>query len=78
MNLYISPGKFFALFIELNLVFGCKPFFSIKTCEGETIIDIPYIRIIYTPYRILKAASDNTHETRIDKSDTSFTRASEN
>ena len=46
-------GKF-ALFIERSVTYTRRPLFSIYSCNGEYIIDMPYMQIIVTPYTILK------------------------
>lgn len=37
-------------------------FFSINSCKREIIIDIPYIRIIYTPRRVLRTHRVNKEQ----------------
>ncbi len=54
MFFYVSFGKKFALFIEGSAAYGCKPFLSIYGCNGEYIIDMPYVQVIVTPYAVLK------------------------
>jgi hypothetical protein len=48
MMTYIKLGKVRALFIEIKKDFGTKPFFQKNTFHHETIVDIPYVQIIYT------------------------------
>lgn len=55
MSLYIKYKTLFALYIEFTVQFALTPFFRIKTCKGETIIDIPYGQIIFTPGNKLRS-----------------------
>lgn len=48
---YIKLGKTRGLCIEINKNFGMTPFWRINSLQGETIIDIPYVQIIYTSGR---------------------------
>ena len=48
MITYIKLGKIRGISIELKKDFGLKPFFRKNTFHHETIVDIPYIQIIYT------------------------------
>lgn len=52
---YIKCGKLFAVHVEFAKELGARPYFSLITCKGESIIDIPYGRIIITPGKILRA-----------------------
>lgn len=45
---YIKLGKIRAMSVELNRDLGLKPFFEKNSFHHETIIDIPYVQIIYT------------------------------
>ncbi|MCD8570661.1 MAG: hypothetical protein LRY76_03890 [Alphaproteobacteria bacterium] len=55
MKLHVRIAELFAVYGEWRKEYGRKPFFSIHACNGETIIDIPYGQIIFTPRRILLA-----------------------
>lgn len=59
MALYVQLRNVFAIHIEWNIEFGYKPYLSIHNHRGETVIDIPCIRIILTPGKILKAERTN-------------------
>ncbi len=48
MIIYIKLGKVRGLSIELNGSLGSRPFFQKNTFHYETIVDIPYVQIIYT------------------------------
>lgn len=49
MLIYLKLGKVRGLTIEIRKDFGRKPFFVKKSCDFETIIDIPYTQFVYTP-----------------------------
>jgi hypothetical protein len=59
MFAYVKYGKHFALYAELSLAFGVRPFFGFNTCNGETILDIPYGQIILTGGARLKAETES-------------------
>ena len=48
MMTYIKLGKIRGISIELNRELGSRPFFQKNTFHHETILDIPYVQIIYT------------------------------
>ena len=54
MDLYYRLGKIFALHVEISKELGTSPFFRFYTCKGETILDIPYIQVIFTGSHSLK------------------------
>ncbi|MCK6418356.1 MAG: hypothetical protein L6Q57_05380 [Alphaproteobacteria bacterium] len=54
MDIYIRGGQFFALYLEICRDFGSRPFFRLETCDKETIIQLPYAQIIWTPGACLK------------------------
>jgi hypothetical protein len=49
MFAYVKYGKRFAVFAELSRSLGARPFFALNTCNGETILNIPYGQVILTP-----------------------------
>ncbi len=51
MITYIKLGKVRGLSIEMNQNLGRNPFFKKNSFDYETIIDIPYIQIMYTSER---------------------------
>lgn len=55
MVAYFKCGKHFAVHCELSRELGFMPFFGLNTCNGETIVDIPFGRIILTPRKKLLA-----------------------
>jgi hypothetical protein len=57
MKLYVRYKYIGAAYIELNKEFGAAPLYGINSCNGETIIDIPYGQIILTPPAVLKRNS---------------------
>lgn len=48
MTYYIKLGRIRGISIELNRELGSRPFFQKNTFHHETILDIPYVQIIYT------------------------------
>ncbi len=61
MFAYGKCGKYFAVYIEFSKELGIKPFFEFYTCNGETILDMPYGQIIITPQKILAAETEGRH-----------------
>ena len=59
MFAYVKYGKHFALYAELSKELGARPFFEFNTCNGETIIDIPYGQLILTSGKKLKAEAES-------------------
>lgn len=51
MITYLKLGKVRGLSIEMNQDLGGRPFFQKNSFHYETIIDIPYIQIMYTSER---------------------------
>lgn len=49
MFAYLKCGKSAAIYFELSKNLGKHPIFSINSCNEETIINIPYGQIIFTP-----------------------------
>lgn len=49
MTVYWKCANFFAIYIECARAFGIKPLLGINSFNKETIFDIPYGRIIFTP-----------------------------
>lgn len=48
MNLYYRFKNHFAVYLEFKKDFGLQPWMKINTCNGETILDIPYGQVIFT------------------------------
>jgi len=71
MLIYIKLGKVRGLAVEIQKEFGRKPFFLKKSFDTETIIDIPYTQLVYTPsnwYPIRKASNGNNKTGQASKS----------
>jgi hypothetical protein len=49
MIIFLPLGNNRSMSVELRHDFGASPFFEKKSFHIETIIDIPYAQIIYTP-----------------------------
>lgn len=64
MFAYFKYEKRFAVYAELSYALGLRPFFEINTCNGETIVNIPYGQIILTPAERLMAETESHNETR--------------
>ncbi|HRQ61328.1 MAG TPA: hypothetical protein PLO23_07460 [Alphaproteobacteria bacterium] len=60
MRLYIKVKSLFAIHAEWKWGYEFTPIFSIHACNGETIIDIPYGQIIFTPRRVLRLETTKT------------------
>ncbi len=52
--LYIKIGVRFALHVDADRRYGLIPPLSFKSCKSETILDIPYTRIIFTSAKRLR------------------------
>jgi len=59
MFAYAKYGKRFAVYAEFSVELGGRPFFELNTCNGETIVNIPYGQIILTPGDILRAETES-------------------
>jgi len=59
MTTYLTYGRFFIIYIELNLKFSIYPIFSIEKWKKETLIHFPYTKIIYTPHNCLNGTQKN-------------------
>jgi hypothetical protein len=55
MMSYIRIGKLCAFHTEWALAFTVYPLLSWHDCNGETIIDLPFCRVIFTPGHKLQA-----------------------
>lgn len=64
MNLYVAPCGLFAVFIEISGGLGARPAWSVKNCNGEVVIDAPYMQVIWTPGRKLKTAQGPGYDPR--------------
>lgn len=58
--IYLHLCRLGAIYVEWSRHHSLLPLFEKNICNGETIIDIPYCRVILTPERLL----DNTHDTK--------------
>lgn len=63
MTIYLTCGRVFALYIEINYKLGRYPCFSSKKHNTETIIQLPFTTIIFTPHHKLIGRTDNKNET---------------
>lgn len=70
--LYLQFAGRFALWLEWSKEYSFKPLLRISPYKGETIIDIPYCRIIWTPGKVL-----DTENTKDEQRAGNFFRASE-
>ncbi len=62
MFAYVKYGKRFAVYAEASKELGIRPVFRLNTCNGETILNFPYVQVILTPGRKLKAGLENDGE----------------
>lgn len=70
MRIYIRCGAWFAAWLECSPEFGLLPLFAIDSCNGETILDIPYARLILTPRQRLLAERQIRDDERRDETET--------
>jgi hypothetical protein len=61
MIFYIKLGVFCAASVEISRVLSAKPLIAKQCHKDETIIDLPFCRIIYTPRRRLAQEKDADH-----------------
>lgn len=54
MEFYLLCPRVCAIHIDVRTEYKDGIFFDINSCNKETIIDIPYIRLIYTSGRLLR------------------------
>lgn len=59
MFAYCKYGKYFAVYAELSKGLGSRPAFRLNTCNGETILNLPYAQVILTPGWKLRAETEN-------------------
>ncbi len=84
MMFYFCFGKAFAMSVEFNKEFGATPLLHKNTCKGETILDIPFGQIIYTPPNVLavknglNGTDTDTNETGTPSIHASSARTAEN
>lgn len=67
MFAYVKYGKSFAVYAELSKELGSRPLFRLNTCNGETILNVPYVQVILTPGRKLKAGTKSHDGEKQDK-----------
>ena len=48
MIIYLKLGKVRGVSIEVNKKFGVKPLYKTTKHHCETVVDMPYIQLIYT------------------------------
>lgn len=73
MIAYIRCRKIFAIYLEFSRAWGPRPFFRLKTCNGESIMDIPYGQIIITPGKILRSGNRVDWNEKRDRNTAAFT-----
>jgi hypothetical protein len=56
--IYLHFCRLGAIYVEWSRHHSPLPLFEKNICNGETIIDIPYCRVILTPERLLEIAHD--------------------
>lgn len=63
MTIYLTCLGAFALYIEINYKLGKYPCFTSKKHKTETIIQLPFTTIIFTPRHKLIGRTENKNET---------------
>lgn len=62
MMTYIRLPGLFALHVECCREMSAEPLFSRNSCNGETIFDMPYCRVVWTPeWRLRNKKVEDTH-----------------
>jgi hypothetical protein len=56
--IYLPLCRLGAIYVEWSRHHSPLPLFEKNSCNGETIIDIPYCRVIFTPERLLGSTHD--------------------
>ncbi len=62
MLIYISVGRICAASIEMSMTLSAKPLIAKQRYKNETIIDLPFCRIIFTPTKRLGTEKDITFD----------------
>lgn len=60
MIFFFKLGTIRAISLEINFDFGFAPIFRKTSYGSETVVDMPYVQVIYTP-SILKREKDCEH-----------------
>ncbi len=60
---YVKIGNSFAMLVDVDRRYGFSPAASFKSCNGETIVDIPFIRIILTGRKRLHGEREDVQGT---------------
>jgi hypothetical protein len=60
--IYLRFCRLGAIYVEWSRHLTAWPFFEKNTCYGETIFDIPYCRVIWTPGHLLDVLNDKKNQ----------------
>lgn len=63
MTIYLHYRGLFAIYIEINYRLGGSPYFLTKKYKTETIIQLPFTTIIFTPRHKAIGQTDEIDET---------------
>ncbi len=63
MTIYLNCFGLFAIYFEINYKLGKYPFFSNEKYKNESIINLPYTTIIYTPRQRKDGSTEKNNET---------------
>lgn len=63
MYIYAGYRYLGAIYVECNKAFGRTPLIMIESCNGETIVNIPYVQMIITPRKVMRH-NEGTHNER--------------
>lgn len=75
MMAYFKLQGLCALYFECNKELTKHPFFAMRVCKGETIIDMPYCRMVYTPAPQIAMTTGSRIDDDDDTNKTFFTTA---
>lgn len=65
--MYIRIVGIGALYVEVSTLLGIKPLYDFNKWDKEIIIDLPWTRIIFTPWSVLEREDRIIHGTQINK-----------
>jgi hypothetical protein len=64
MHFYVRPFGLFAIFIDFYIDKNQFKLYSVNKFQGEIILDILHMRIIWTPRSVLKTENSNVYKSK--------------
>lgn len=63
--MYIRITGVGAIYIEVSTLLGAKPLYNFNKWDKETIVDLPWMQIILTPWSVIEREDRIIHGTKI-------------